>query len=180
MVKSEIGRYREVAEKDWLLQKGFGSRVAPSLLPELYKDGRRAEETAQRFLEDHGLKDCYTPKEMVSLAAQFDRLLLMDKQLGFINPQSTEYLARRYYGLMVAFEPCQAKMDWSRPKDAKNWKSKVNWLACDRVDPRSGAKTFKVKELEEEVTKSMEQDALLARAQDRLMAAIGPSEREVH
>ena len=104
----------------------------------------------------------------------------MDKQPGFINLPSTEYLSRRYYGPMVAFEPCQAKTDWWRPKDAKNWKSKVNWLACDRIDPRSGAKTFKVKELEEEVTKSMEQDALLARAQDRLTAAIGSGEREVH
>ena len=180
MVKNEIGRYREVAEKDWPLPKGFRSRVAPSLLPELYKDGRRGEETAQRFLEDHGLKDCYTAKEMVNLAAQFDRMLLMDKQPGFINLPSTEYLARRYYGLMVAFEECTVKNDWCKPKDAKNWKSKVNWHACDRIDPRAGSKTFKVKELEEEVTKSMEQDALLARAQDRLTQAVGSGEREVH
>ena len=112
LVKLEIGRYREVAEKDWPLPKGFRSRVCPSLLPELYKDGRRAEETAQRFLEDHALKECYTAKEMVSLAAQFDRMLLMDKQAGFINLPSTEYLARRYYGLMVAFEGCSTKNDW--------------------------------------------------------------------
>jgi hypothetical protein len=117
---------------------------------------------------------------MVSLASQFDRLLLMDKQPGFISTPSTEYLARRYYGLMVAFEGCTVRNDWCKPKDAKNWKSKVNWHACDRIDPRAGPKTFKVKELEEEVTKSMEQDALLARAQDRLTQAVGSGERETH
>jgi hypothetical protein len=177
LVLKEIKRYKEIPEESWPLPKGFRARLMPSLLGYLYRDGKRAAETTERFLTDHGLEDCYTAKEMMSIAEQFDRYLLMDRQEGFINLPSSEYLGRRYHGLKLAFEPCKVKADWNKPKDAKAWKSKVDWVSCDHIDPRSKAKhgQLEVPEVDEEVRKEMETEAMMAKVKMKVQA--GQEER---
>ena len=96
--------------------------------------------------------------------------MLIDKVEGFINWPSSEYMLRRCYGLELAFNKCKGKHDWNRGTNApKTWKSKVDWDACRRVDPRSlEAGRFRTKPVEDEVKASMERDALLSKVRFKL------------
>ena len=77
---------------------------------------------------------------MSTILELFDRLMLVglvDKVESFINWPSSEYIFRRCYGLELASAKCRGKHDWNRgPNAPKTWKSKVDWDACRRVDPR--------------------------------------------
>ena len=46
----------------------------------------------------------------------FDRLLTVDPEMnaGWINSPSTQYLARRVFGLTEAFRDCRWKEGWLR------------------------------------------------------------------
>ena len=46
-----------------------------------------------------------------------DRMLLVDCEPGFLNRVSTEYAARRAFGLEQAFRHCTRREDWLRPKN---------------------------------------------------------------
>ena len=164
MIK-EIKRYKEIPEEQWTLPKGFRARLMPALPGFLYRDGKRAAETTERFLMDHGLDDCYTAKEMMAIAEQLDRYLLMERQEGLTNLPSAEYLGRRYHGLKLAFKPSKVKADSNKPKDANAWRSKVDWVACDHIDSRAEVKhgQLEAPEVGEEVRKEMETESMLAK-----------------
>ena len=96
--------------------------------------------------------------------------MLVDKVAGFINWPSSEYMFRRCYGLELAFAKCKGKHDWNRGTNApKTWKSKVDWDACRRVDPRSlEVAKFRARPVEDEVKASIERDAPLNKVKIKL------------
>eukprot|EP00959_Pyramimonas_sp_CCMP1952_P164690 3442494-Pyramimonas_sp.AAC.1 len=61
---------------------------------------------------------------------------MTDRQKGFLNLVSFERLVRRGYAIVRAYRNVNCRGDWSRPKDAKGWKSKVDWEAARRLDPQ--------------------------------------------
>ena len=66
----------------------------------------------------------------------------------------------------------RVKADWNKPKDAKAWRSKVDWVACDHIDPRAKVKhgQLEVPEVDEEVRKEMETEATLAKVKMKVQA----------
>ena len=69
----------------------------------------------------------------------FGRVLLLDSEPGFINRVSTEYAARRAFGLQQAFRHCKKKEDWCKPRNAKEWSTMVDWNLMQRRAPSFSA-----------------------------------------
>ena len=70
--------------------------------------------------------------------------------------------------------------DWLKPKTAgKDWKSKVDWSAADKVAPSNQeTEGFRLEELETEVRTGMEHDALMAKARAKLTElTVAPRDR---
>ena len=74
-------------------------------------------------------------REVVASVGAADAMLLADRQEGLLNKVSFEKLVRKGYALARACRNARGKGDWSRPTDAKTWKSKVDWEAAKRLDP---------------------------------------------
>ena len=114
-------------------------------------------------------------QELASILGNFDKMLLEDCEPGFINRVSTEYAARRAFGLQQAFRTCRRKDDWLKPKNApKDWKSKVDWEELDRIDPRAAdhlPSGFRA--VQTEIKGELERDALLMKAKTKLREAQG-------
>ena len=96
-------------------------------------------------------------------------MLMTDRQKGLLNQVSFERLVRKGYALVRAYRNVNSKDDWSRPKDSKAWKSKVDWEAARRLDPQLAEEgTLRVFAAEEEVRKAMGRDAQLVKARTDL------------
>ena len=89
---------------------------------------------------------------------------------------SFERLVRKGYALVRAYRNVNSKDDWSRPKDSKAWKSKVDWEAARRLDPQLAEEgALRVLAAEEEVRKAMGRDAQLVKARTDLdSGAVAP------
>ena len=151
--------------------KGYKVQIAAAYLAYIFSRFPRAEDYAKQYIKDHGLSHCSIGEQLVHILRQFDRYLLVDKLEGWINWPSTEYLCRRAYGIELAFAKCKSVNDWLQPVNAgKDWRSKVDWGAADRVDPdeREQHQGFRLEELEEEVRHKTEHDALLAKSKSKL------------
>ena len=84
---------------------------------------------------------------------------LVTDERDVINSVAFEKMARRAYGLERAHEDCSTELDWKRPDNAKNWRSKVKWDLCDRYDVRGqNMRTARVREADKEVQDSLEND----------------------
>ena len=72
------------------------------------------------------------------LAMVFDRGI---REAGddWLNLESTEFVARRLYGMERAFAEVRREADWRAPRDGnkKNFKSKILWHYLEECDPRS-------------------------------------------
>ena len=92
------------------------------------------------------------------LAAQLIALAGVDTLTGVRRP--------------IPHQKRQCEDDWSRPKDSKNWKSKVDWEAARRLDPLlADENTIRVMSADEEMKKAMGRDAQLAKARADLDGA---------
>jgi len=171
----ELKRYQPISEKEWPLPPGYRARVAPAFLAFIYARAESGEKYGKKYLEDHGLGDCFAAQEIVRVLGHFDRLLTSDmgSSAGWINVPTTEYLARRAYGLMEAFRDCSKKVDWCRDSKNKQWRSKVNWRRCDRLDPKAkGEGLLSLPDVEGEL-KTAEMVEI-----DKLKVAVKLAERE--
>ena len=93
---------------------------------------------------------------------------------GVASPR--RLLRNSEYALVRAYRNVHCRDDWSRPKDAKSWKSKVDWEAARTLDPQlSDESTIRVMSAEEEVKKAMGQDAQLVKARTDLEGGAAPS-----
>ncbi len=89
-------------------------------------------------------------------------------------------MPRKCLGLEAAFHNCRTVSDWLRPKEGtpgrKDWLSKVDWRAADRVDPaRIIREGFQHEGMDKEMRGEMEHDALVSKATQAMNALIGPS-----
>jgi hypothetical protein len=171
----ELRRYKDIAAVDWPLPPGYQQRLAPAFFAEVYRSGQTGEKYAQDFRRSHGLEDCLVSQEIDSILSNFDRMLLVDNEPGFINRVSTEYAARRAFGLIQAFKRCRKRDDWAKPKNAPaSWKTKVDWDELDRLDPRaSEALPASFRAVENEMRTELERDALLIKAKAKMREAMG-------
>lgn len=171
----ELRNYREIALEDWPLPPGYQHRLAPAFLAEVYRQGRSAEAVGKEFVRTHCLDDCMVAQEIPSILASFDKMLTVDGEPGFINRVSTEYAARRAFGLQQAFRNCRKKDDWHKPKNAPQaWRSKVDWEELDRLDPRAAeALPAGMRDIQNEIRGELERDALMIKAKQRLREAAG-------
>ena len=111
---------------------------------------------------------------------QWDDYLTVDLVEGFINWVVTEKAARKVLGREAAFELCRDVSDWLKPKEGtpgrKDWVSKVNWRAAQRIDPdltkRSG---FQWEPMNKEIRGEMESASLMVKSAAKLEEILGPS-----
>ena len=171
----ELKNYKDIPLSEWPLPVGYQQRLAPAYLAEVYRSGNTGENYAKEFRRQHGLNDCLAAQEIDSILGNFDRMLLVDNEPGFLNRVSSEYAARRAFGLQQAFRRCQKKDDWNRPKNAPaSWRSKVDWEELDRLDPRaSETLPTSMRAVENEMRTELERDALLLKAKSKLKEAVG-------
>jgi len=166
---SELQRYKDIPEEDWPLPSGYRARLAPAYFAHIYGSQAKAKNYGEKFLRDHGLEDCYAARRIVTNLENVDTMLIVERQEGFINYPSFEILCRETYGLEEAFRRCRTKKDWCRMDGQKNFKSKVDWEACRRIDPNAiSHQKLRMKNVEEEINKERERDALIAKTRQKL------------
>ncbi|CAK0885631.1 unnamed protein product [Prorocentrum cordatum] len=167
----QLEDFKECPASEWAtkMPEGYRERIAPDVLSEVYSTGKTAEAWARDFIRDRGLTDCNTAREMIATFAAVDTMLMTDRQKGLLNQVSFERLVRKGYALVRAYRNVHCRDDWSRPKDSKSWKSKVDWEAARRLDPQlADESTIRVMSAEEEVKKAMGRDAQLIKARTDL------------
>ena len=130
---------------------------------------------------DRELLDCQPAREMIAGLSALDTMMMVDREAGLLNKVATERLARKVLGLIRAYDRVSCVSDWSRPKgkEGDKWRSKVDWDAARRVDPflKESERSIRIPALEEEVRKSMDQEAIYMRTVQRLEEAATASGR---
>ena len=165
-----LSGYQEVNAEEWSTHfpVGYRERVAPSWLGEVYATGSTGKRFAKDFVRERALGDCNEGRELIPIMAAIDSLLLHDKQPGAINSISLEKLAKKGYGIFVAFQNVEKKSDWKKESNApKGRTSKVNEELWRRIDPgRAGndEMAFTSKKLEDEIRGEVDRDANLLKA----------------
>ena len=150
----------------------FRERIAPEFLAEVYSSGMTGEQYGRGFLRDRDLLECQPAREIIAGLAAIDTMMMVDEEEGLLNKVSTEKLARKVLALMRAYEPCVSLACWSRPKgkEGDKWKSKVDWAAARRIDPffKQSETLIRIPGLEDELKRSMDQEATFLRVAQRL------------
>ncbi|CAK0805132.1 unnamed protein product, partial [Prorocentrum cordatum] len=167
----QLDECKEIEPEEWnsRMPEGYRQRISAEVLSEIYSSGKTAEAWARDFIRDRGLSDCHAAREMIAAFAAVDTMLMTDRQRGLLNLVSFERLARKGYAIVRACRNVNSRDDWSRPKDANNWKSKVDWEAARRLDPQlADESTIRVMSAEEEMKKAMGRDAQLMKARSDL------------
>lgn len=112
------------------------ARVAGEFCSKTYRDGQTAQQRAEKFLRSKQLEGHHLAHEIQLLAMVFDRGV-REAPREWLNLESTEFLARRLYGMERAFSEVRKESDWKPPKDKqKGFKSKVQWHFLEECDPR--------------------------------------------
>jgi len=173
LMKDELRYFVPVREGDWPLPRGYRTRIAASYLAWVYSHAKSAAEYFALWEHKHSLADCYAVKVFRNVCLKWDRRLRLGQIKGWCQWVETEYDCRLCLSLELAMRKVSSKADWCRPKNTQqnqNWKSKVDWLAADRVDPQSveEVEEFQHEELTEETRKHAEKDATLINARKRL------------
>ena len=109
---------------------------------------------------------------MVSLKEMLQRRVV-DRLVGWINWPTTEQMCRKAHGIELSFARCKKEPDWLRPTNGgKDWTSKVDWRAGDKVDPDGDGSApstdFSFEALDDEVKLKNERMALMAKAQAKV------------
>ena len=112
--------------------------MAPDFLADVYSGGRRGKDWAREWLRERQLLECPAARELIAVFTALDALLFDDATEDFINQIGTERLAKKALGIFKAYEGVRKEADWRRPPGsaAKGWKTKVDFEAQKRVDPR--------------------------------------------
>ena len=172
LMMNELKRFRYIPEKFWPFPAGYRTRMAPAYLAHIFSLFQRAEEFGWDYIRKHELRDCTIAHFLPYILSIFD-MYMRDGLKGWINFPSTEQLARTAYSFEVAFRNCKTKADWCKPPEGtagrKNWVSKVDWAAADRIDPRAvRATSFRHPEMDKEIRGEMQHTALLVTAEKKL------------
>ena len=171
---SQVERFRAVDPNHWAqhFPENYRERIAPEFLAEVYASGMTGEQYGRSFLRNRELLECQPAREIIAGLAALDTMLLADRDEDMLNKVATEKLARKVLGLMRAYEKVNCVADWPRPRgrDGEKWRSKVDWEAARRIDPfiRSLDTAIRIPGLEEELRRSMDQEAAYLRVAQRL------------
>ena len=113
---------------------GVRARVAPTILPRLYKAGRSAKVEIREWLRTKELEKAGIAQEVVVLAAILDRMMFTGDFDSLINSEASELACLRLYSIFKAYEKVTCLSDWQRPKNqaGQKWKSKVNWTLAEQ------------------------------------------------
>ncbi|CAK0860440.1 unnamed protein product [Prorocentrum cordatum] len=160
----QLDECKEIEPEEWnsRMPEGYRQLISAEVLSEIYSSGKTAEAWARDFIRDRGLNDCKTAREMIAAFAAVDTMLMTDRQKGLLNLVSFERLVRNGCAIVRVYRNVNSRDDWSRPEDANNWKSKVDWEAARRLDPQlADESTIRVMSAEEEMKNAMGRDAQL-------------------
>ena len=163
--------YREVDKDYWAAHfpVGYRERVAPAWLGQVYSTGKTGKQFAKDFVRDRQLGKCNEARELISVLAAIDALLLEDSQPDVINSVALERLAKKGYGIHQAYKDCEREEDWR--KTDKKGHSKVNDELWRRLDPARAGKedyAFVNRGLEEEIRAEVDRDASVLKAFSKL------------
>ena len=144
-------------------------RVLPSALtgvdaPIVVMSGRKFPTGSHKCL------DCFALQLFLHICRSWDKRLNVDRIRGWCNWVATEYEVRKCYSLEVAFKKIWKRSDWLKPQNANNWKTSVDWLSAERLDPKYAEDNvnFTHDSASQEVRSKAEKDALLLNARKRL------------
>ena len=162
--------YAEVDATEWgaAFPIGYRERVAPSWLGEIYSGGKTGKAFAKDFVRDRQLSDSSEARELISVMAAIDAMVLEDCTPGVINSVALERLAKRGFGIHSAFRLVERKEDWRKPPNAgKQWRSKVDDEMWRRIDPARAnvdELSFVNRRVEEEIRGEVERDAAILKS----------------
>ena len=113
---------------------GVKTRVAPTILPRLYRSGRSAKQEIREWLRSKELERAGIAQEIIVLASILDRMLFTGDHDALINSEASELACLRLYSIFKAYEKVYCLADWQRPKNqsGQKWKSKVNWTLAEQ------------------------------------------------
>lgn len=69
-------------------------------------------------MRDRQLSDCSEAKELISVMAAIDAMVLEDCSPGVVNSVALERLAKRGFGINNAYRSAERKGDWRKPANA--------------------------------------------------------------
>ena len=166
-VLNKLRGYRE--DVTWTLPAGARARVSPGMLARIYRSGRTYENYVSNLIKQRGLEGCHLASEWMMLAILIDRAVVEGGQ-DWINLKSTEMAMRRLYGIERALENVRSESDWKQPKGGfKGWKTKVNFLVLNELDPVKGSsEDVPIEGVERELRERLAQKALLQKTLDKL------------
>ena len=102
------------AEVAWKRPADPTARVAPHLLRQIYGAYLPCPEVIKCFVRKTQLEGHHIEHEMQVPALALDSQVKSDS--NFTNPEASEILCRRVYGLRRAFSEVRCKADWQMPK----------------------------------------------------------------
>ena len=102
------------AEVPWKLPAGLKARVAPHFLMQIYGAYPLSTESTKCLVREKQLEGHHIEHEMQVPALALDSQVKSDS--NFTNPEASEILCRRVYGIRRAFSAVKSRMDWPQPK----------------------------------------------------------------
>jgi hypothetical protein len=151
--------------------ENFRSRTAAEFIQEIVTEGVTLERYGREFIRTHHLEKCRPAGELIPTMIALDQILWSSGDKECLNHPHVELLCRKALGIIRAYEKCTAEEHWKQPAKAKGWSSRVDMDAARRIDPvLKEAETFRIRDLEAEVSKGMEKEALLAKVRMKLAA----------
>jgi hypothetical protein len=175
-----LEQYRPEDPEDWArhFPPGYRERLAAVWLGEVFRSGLTPKQWAKNWVKDKGLGECDEARDLIPTMAALEAILLSDRQPDCINSVALEKLARRGYGICRAFQRVSTVADWRKPKDAKGWKTRVDYETWKRLDPSrlsDDDHLFVNRRVENEVREEMDRDAAMMKARAKLAdASRGP------
>lgn len=175
-----LEQYRPEDPEDWArhFPPGYRERLAAVWLGEVFRSGLTPKQWAKNWVKDKSLGECDEARDLIPTMAALEAILLSDRQPDCINSVALEKLARRGYGICRAFQRVSAVGDWRKPKDAKGWKTRVDYETWKRLDPSrlsDDDHLFVNRRVENEVREEMDRDAAMMKARAKLAdASRGP------
>ena len=171
-----LEQYRQEDPEDWArhFPPGYRERVAAVWLGEVFRSGLTPKQWAKNWIKDKSLGECDDARDLIPTMGALEAILLSDRQPDCINSVALEKLARRGYGICRAFQRVSVIGDWRKPKDAKSWKTRVDYETWKRLDPsRLGDDDhlFVNRRVENEVREEMDRDAAMMKARAKLAEA---------
>ena len=166
--------YEEVDADVWATNfpVGYRERTAAHTLGEIYSKGDTAKKWGKEWLKEKELGDCQEAREILQVLWALDCIFLVDQVKGAINQVGVEKLVKKVNGIRFAFAEVKCVGDWKKPQNAKNWKSKVDYVVWARTDNAYLDKehVFINRKAEDEQRTEMERDAALIKAKLKLAA----------